>query len=125
MASSPTDSAAQRGTLTPVGFALQELIACWDQSYEALARGDLVQVEALLGVAQEHMAAAGNGSADSSDEARLRSDAATANGRLQHGLRVGMTSVQDELGRTRQGSKALRGYGTAAPGISSSLQKSV
>ena len=118
MASSP----AEPGDLGPaagaVVFALRELTACWDQAYEALCRGDLEQVAALLDVAQDHVAAAGTGGASDGDaEVRLRSDAASARGRLEHGMRAGMDALAQELGRTRAGGKALRGYANAPASI--------
>ena len=43
---------------SPKAFALQELTACWDQGYEALVRGDLDQLTALLEIADGHVSAA-------------------------------------------------------------------
>src|SRR5689334_16204368 len=102
MASSPRDVA-----LTPVAFALQELTACWNQGYEALARGDLERVAALLAIAADHVAAAGDGHADSAAEAALRAEATAAHGRLRHGVRAGLVGVEEELARVRVGGKAL------------------
>jgi len=107
MASSPTDGAP---TPSPVAFALQELIACWDQGSEALAQGDLDRVAALLDTAADHLDGASNGQADTPREASLRQEALSARGRLEHGMRSGLTGLQEEMARTRQGAKALRGY---------------
>ena len=63
MGSSPTDPTT--ASPSPVAFALQELIACWDQGYEALAQGDLDRVAALLEVADDHLAGTVNGAPDS------------------------------------------------------------
>lgn len=108
MASSPSEPG------TPAAFALQELAACWNQACEALTRGDLDRAGALLDVAGEHLAAAGDGGADSPDEAALRRQAHGAFGRLQHGMKAGLDGLQTEIVRARQGAKALRGYGVAA-----------
>lgn len=120
MASSPRDAAA---TATPVAFALQELIACWDQGYEALVRGDLERVQALLDVADDHVARAGEGRSDSPAEAKLRGHAASARGRLEHGMKAGLTGLQDELARTRRGAKVLRGYGNATLGLGGNVTR--
>jgi hypothetical protein len=122
MASSPADA---EGAATPRGFALQELVACWNQGYEALTRGDLDTVEALLDVAQDHLSTAGDGNADSPAEQALRSEAMSARGRLEHGMRAGLDGLRDELSRARRGAKALRGYGNATLGIGENLAKSV
>jgi len=119
MASSRADAT----TALPVAFALQELIACWDQAYEALVRGDLDRVQSLLDVAGDHVARAGDGRTDSPGEARLRNDAASARGRLEHGMKAGLTGLQDELARTRRGARALRGYGNAARGVGDNVTR--
>ena len=108
MGSSPTDPTT--ASPSPVAFALQELIACWDQGYEALAQGDLDRVAALLEVADDHLAGAVNGAPDSEVEARLRIEAMSAKGRLEHGMRSGLAGLQEELARSRQGAKVLQGY---------------
>ena len=99
---------------TPRAFALQELTACWNQGYEALVRGDVERVGALLDIAQDHVAATGDASDDSTVEAALRRDATASHLRLQHAIKAGLTGLQDELARTRVGGKALRGYGSPA-----------
>ena len=106
-----------------VEFALQELIACWDQSYEALARGDVDRVRALLEVADDHVVNAGNGAGDSPAAAQLRLAAATSRGRLEYGMRAGMSGVQDELAKHRVGSKVLRGYGNTTLGVGSNVSR--
>lgn len=126
--SSPADrhaAAAATTTASPVAFALQELIACWDQSYEALARGDLDRVAALMEVADDHVVVAGDGRCDGPDEARLRNSAASARGRLEHGMKVGLDGLRDELARTRQGAKVLRGYGNPTLALGSNVVRSV
>lgn len=110
MASSPAET-----TATPKAFALQELAACWNQAYEALVRGDLDRVTALLDVADEHVAAAGAGATDDAVEARLRATAMGAKGLLEHAMRAGLQGLRDELARARVGGKALRGYAQATP----------
>ncbi|MBX3462682.1 MAG: hypothetical protein KF830_05900 [Planctomycetes bacterium] len=110
MASSPAEPESK------VGFALQEAAVCWEQAFEALARGDLDQVDALLAIAAEHVAAAGDGSGDTPAEALLRQTALGAFGRLHHGMLAGLDGLRGELGRIRQGARALRGYGSAAGG---------
>lgn len=106
-----------------VEFALQELIACWDQSYEALLRGDLDRVQALLEVADDHVATASHDVVDSPAAAQLRLAAATSRGRLEHGMRKGKQGVQDELAQTRVGAKVLRGYGNPALGLGNSVSR--
>jgi hypothetical protein len=108
MASSPTEPGS------PVSFALQEVAVCWDQAYEALTRGDVDRVAALLDVAGEHVVAAGDGANDTPAEAALRREAQGAFGRLQGGMRAGLEGLQAELARSRQGAKVLRGYSGAA-----------
>jgi hypothetical protein len=105
MASSPTDPAA-----SPRRFALQELIVCWNQAYEALANGDLDRVAALLDVTDGHVRVAGIGAPDDATESSLRSEALSAKGRLEHAMKAGLQGMREELARTRVGGKALRGY---------------
>jgi hypothetical protein len=106
MASSPAE--------TPRAFALQELIACWNQGYAALAQGNLEQVAALLDIAAEHLVDASRADdtrVDTPAEAALRQEATAAYGRLQYGMNAGLVGLQEELSRARVGAKALRGYG--------------
>ncbi len=117
MASSRTEPGS------PVAFALQEVAACWNQAYEALARGDIDGVEALLAVADDHVAAAGNGAHDMPAEALLRREAQDAFGRLQGGMNAGLEGLQAEMVRVRQGAKVLRGYGHAAGAVTNRLTK--
>ncbi len=112
MASSPADPVT--AVLSPTAFALQEIIACWDQGYEALARGDLERLSALMDVAGDHLGTVGDGSCDSELEARLRNEAVSARGRLEHGMRAGLAGLGEEIARTRRGSKMLRGYADPA-----------
>jgi hypothetical protein len=119
MASSP----AEAGTSSPRAFALQELAACWNQGYEALARGNLEHVDQLLSLAQEHLASAGNGTDDSAADAQLRREAVAAHGRLQHGMQAGLTELQQEIARARTGGKALRGYGHASLRVGEQVTK--
>lgn len=93
-----------------IGFALEELAACWNQGYEALAQGDLPRVQALLDVADDHLPIAGNGEADTPDLAQLRTRALEARGRLEHGMRAGLVAMAEELAKTRLGAKVLKGY---------------
>lgn len=105
MASSPTE---------PTDFALREIAACWNQAYEALARGDVDRASALMAIAGDHVGAAGDGRDDAPATASLRREALAAFGRLRHGLEAGLAGVGEELAKSRQGAKALRGYGSAA-----------
>lgn len=109
MASSPADSGVM-ATPSPVAFSLRELITCWDQGYEALVQGDLDRLAALLDVADDHLAGAVNVEPDTEAEAKLRVEAMSAKGRLEHGMRSGLVGLQEELARTRQGAKVLKGY---------------
>lgn len=108
-----------------VAFALRELIACWDQAYEAMTRGDLTQVTALLDHADPLLAAAGDGDADTPAEAKLRASAATAYGRLQHAMSAGLTGIRAELQQARRGAKAIRGYGNRERSVGSRVARSV
>ncbi|MBL8752612.1 MAG: hypothetical protein JNK15_04870 [Planctomycetes bacterium] len=112
MASSP----AEATTPSARAFALQELIACWNQGYEALLRGDLDGARSLLDIADDHVAAAGDGRSDTAAEAALRIAAASARGRLEHAMKAGLDGLQQELARARHGGKALRGYGHSVVG---------
>jgi hypothetical protein len=116
MASSPAETAS------PKAFALQELVACWNQAYEALLRGDLDRVTALMDVADERIGAAGLGHDDDA-EASLRAEALSARGRLEHAMRAGMQGLRDELARARVGGRALRGYAQVAPRAGDSVQR--
>ena len=127
MASSPADRGA-----TPVAaampsataFALQELIACWDQGYEALARGDLDRVQALLDIADDHLRALPGHAADTATETALRAQAIAARGRLEDGMHSGLDGLQQELQRLRQGAKVLQGYKPMQSDLGNRLEKS-
>ena len=105
MASSPTELDS------PVAFALQEVAVCWNQAYEALAQGDVDRLAALMAIAGDHVAVAGSGDGDSPAEAALRKEAQDAFGRVRHGIEVGLDGLAEELAKSRQGAKALKGYG--------------
>ena len=107
----PRTAPPDAATDGPVAFALRELEACWSQAYEAMTRGDLQGVASLLDEADAQLRVAGDGEHDSDLEARLRSHASSAFGRLQPAIQAGMHGLQDELSRTRKGQRALRGYG--------------
>jgi hypothetical protein len=113
MASSPSEPA------TPTAFALQELTACWDQGCEALARGDLEKVAALMAIADGHLGGLPPARADSPAEQRLRHAAMAARGRLEHGMQAGLAGVRDELGKVRHGARALSGYRDPTRGVGS------
>jgi len=128
MASFPSEAAIgddQGPADSSVAFALQELTACWNQAYEAMTRGGLQTVAGLLDQAEMQLAAAGDGQTDSAKDAALRSQAVSAHGRLRHAMRAGLDSIRDELGKTRRGQKALRGYGGADDRIGGRIAKSV
>lgn len=122
MASSRPD-AGDPSEPSAVAFALQELTVCWSQAYEAMTRGDLHAVAALLDRAGEQLAAAGDGRGDTAAEAGLRSRAASAHGRLQHAMRAGLDGLREEIGRARQGQKVLRGYGQSGLRVGDGLTK--
>ena len=124
MASSPADRTAIT-TPSPRAFALQEAIACWDQSYEALTRGDLDGVTDLLAIADSHVANVGDAAKDSADEARLRDLARSSRGRLEHGMKAGLFALESELARARHGAKALRGYGDPSLRLGGNVEKNV
>jgi len=117
--------ATQQDPGSAKAFALHELIACWNQGYEALARGDLERVEALLDLAQDHVGTAGDGASDTAAEAALRNEATSAHGRLQHGMTAGLSGLRDELARARVGGKALRGYGNASLRVGGNVVRDV
>jgi hypothetical protein len=119
MASSP----AEGGTATRRGEALQEVTTCWDQAYEALARGDLERVAALLDIAGDYVPALGDGAGDSPAEAHQRALATSAFGRLRHGMQAGLTGLQDEMARSRNFGKLLRGYGDPRFGIGINVER--
>ena len=113
MASSP----ARPDAASPAAFALQEVTACWDQGYEALVRGDLERVAALMDIADDWLRQVGDPTADDAQLAKLRSDAVAARGRLEHGMRGGLDGLRDELARVRQGARTLQGYKDPARGL--------
>ena len=128
MASSPADrgaTATAAATPSATAFALQELIACWDQGYEALARGDLERVQALLDIADEHLRALPGHTNDTAEETALRAQAITARGRLEHGMHAGLDGLQAEMQRLRQGAKVLQGYKLQPPGVGDRIAKSI
>ncbi|MBL8751064.1 MAG: hypothetical protein JNK78_18035 [Planctomycetes bacterium] len=122
MASSRAEALRTTASAT---FALQEVIACWNQGYEALAQGDIERVTALLEIAEDHLANAGAGEADTPEQANLRDQARAARGRLEHGVKAGLDAIRAELGQTRRGAKALRGYGDASRRLGGNVEKSV
>jgi hypothetical protein len=105
MASSPAEP-----TRADAVFALQEVIACWDQGYEALARGDLERLEALLDVAEAFVPRLPASDGGDPAVAQMRAEAAASRGRLEHGMHSGLDALRGELGRARTGAKVLRGY---------------
>lgn len=129
MASSPpnlrdehADSAVAESA---IGFALQEVAACWNQAHEAMSRGDLQSVTALLDQADQLLPSVGDGNDDSPEEARWRQRAATTYGLLQHAMQAGLDGIRTELGHARRGAKALQGYVKAAGSRDSNMLKSV
>lgn len=110
---------------SPTAFNLRELIACWDQGYEALARGDLDRVEDLLGIADDHLRSLPDHGGDGPVETGLRAEAVAARGRLEHGMRAGLAGLQTELERTRQGARMLHGYRSGPAGLGGRFEKSV
>jgi len=125
MASSPAEPTATVAVDSPVAFALQELTVCWDQAYEALARGDLERTAALMGIADEHLRQVGDPTADGAIEARLRSEAVAARGRLEHGMRGGLEALREELARVRQGARTLQGYKDPSHGLGGNFESRV
>lgn len=111
MASSPADSGG--GATANTAFLLQELIACWDQAYEALCRGELDPIAALLDHTDDLLARLPDHRGDGPAETALRERAAAARGRLEHGMQAGLDGLRDELARARQGAKTLGGYRAA------------
>jgi hypothetical protein len=124
MASSPADRGTAHATASARAFALQEAIACWDQGYEALARGDLDGVGDLLDIADAHVANLGDASTDTADEARLRDVARSSRGRLEHGMKAGLQALGSEIANARRGAKVLRGYADPLRGIGGNVERS-
>lgn len=120
MASSPAD---RERTASPRAFAIQELIACWDQGYEALTRGDLARVSSLLEFADELLETAADPRRDTPEESELRQRALVAKGRLEHGMRNGLAGLERELAGARRGAKALRGYADPARSLGTNLER--
>jgi hypothetical protein len=106
MASSPTDPAKQ----SPTAFAMREVTTCWHQAYEALCRGDLDSVQALLDEVDLQLPATGDASTDGVDERTQRAAMQQAFGLLQSGMQTGLDGIAGELAQARRGGKALRGY---------------
>lgn len=125
MASSRRSDADAYATQSDVAFALHELIACWNQAHEAMARDDLDQVTGLLEQAESHARAAGDGADDTPDERKLRQQAATTFGLLQHAMKAGLEGIRKELGQQRRGKKALRGYDRTESDAGSRVTRSV
>jgi len=86
------------------------MTTCWDQGYEALARGDLAQVTALLQIANEHLSRIDGETLADEAFASLRREADAARGRLEHGMKSGLDGLRGELRQARKGAKALSGY---------------
>ena len=123
---SATDRAADTtASQSDVAFALQELIACWSQAHEAMTRGELDAVAGLLDQADVQLAAAGDGADDTPAEQKLRQQAATAYGVLQHAMKAGLKGIREELGKHRRGKKALRGYDRTENDAGSRVTRSV
>jgi len=87
-------------------------------------RGDLARVEALLGLADEHLAALPAAVTLPADLAVLRS-AEEANGRLLAGMRAGLDGLAAELAVVRRGQRALQGYSDPALGLGGSVESRV
>lgn len=89
-----------------------------------MTRGDLKSVSLLLSQAEEHLLSAGDGSNDTPDETDQRRRSVVAFGLLEHAMEAGLTGLRQEIGQTRRGAKALRGYSHAAGKSSGQLLKS-
>jgi hypothetical protein len=95
----------------PTGAAaLRELSQRYDQAYEALARDDLARVGRLLQETETMLSQLQQLGRDPVNAA-LHRQATESHGRLMGALDGSMAGVQLELGRIRQGRRALRGYG--------------
>ncbi|MFT4513377.1 MAG: hypothetical protein ACI89X_002817 [Planctomycetota bacterium] len=129
MASPPNKTADDYGVIaatdSSVGFALEELIACWTQAHEAMGRSDLQSVTSLLDLADVQLPVVGNGDDDTPAEALLRARAVTAYGLLQHAMKSGLKGINKEISQTNRGTRALRGYVKAAGRATGHLLKSV
>jgi hypothetical protein len=117
--------AASPASQSDVAFALQELIACWSQAHDAMARGELDAVAGLLDQADVQLAAAGDGAEDTPEERRLRQQAATTYEVLQHAMKAGLSGLREELGKHRRGKKVLRGYDRTENDAGSRVTRSV
>jgi hypothetical protein len=119
MASFPADP----GTNT--AFVLQELIACWNQAYEALGRGELDTIGELLDHTDALLLRLPDHTHDGPPERDLRDRAVAARGRLEHGMKAGLEGLEAELARTRQGAKTLSGYRVASGATSHHVHRSI
>jgi len=125
MASFPAEFQVDLASSEATACALREVTVCWNQAYEALCRGDLEAVADLMDIAEEQLAATrATSEPDCQAIATLRSDAAAARGRLEHGMRAGLEGLAAELAQTRRGARTLHGYrqvgGTSQPTLDGS-----
>lgn len=86
-----------------------------------MTRGDLNSVTLLLNQADEHLRVAGNGDGDTPEESTQRRRTATAYGLLENAMETGLAGLRREIGQTRRGKKALRGYSNAVGKTNSRL----
>lgn len=86
--------------------ALRQVTQLYDQAYEALARGDLDRVTALLLQSETMLQEAQQATIDPVTHAR----AIEAHGRLHAAMQRLHGEMGGELAQVRQGQRALRGY---------------
>lgn len=119
MPSSRTDRDALAATL-------RTLTSGWDAALEAVLQGDLDRVGTVLAQNGALLAAppphAPGASANDAELERLHRDATAAHARLAAVLRAAQDAVATELGKVRNGRRALGGYAGQAPRLGDRCQ---
>lgn len=94
----------------PLRDLLVALSRAWDRALEAAASSDLDSVTEMLD-ATEHLLAAAPTATPGPDDESARQEALAAHARLHVVLQGSRDEVEQEMGRLRQGRRALHGYG--------------
>ena len=110
MSPSPTDRPSPSDGTVPLRDLLVALSRAWDRALEAAASSDLDGCSELLDAA-DHLLAAAPAAIPGPDDESARQDALAAHARLHAVLQGSRDEVEQEMGRLRQGRRALHGYG--------------
>lgn len=89
---------------------LVALSRAWDEALAATACDDLATCGEMLDAAEQLLAAAPSAVPGADDES-AKQDALAAHARLSAVLQGSLAEAQEEMGRVRQGRRALHGYG--------------